>query len=198
MLSFLAVHPPRTKIAHLNRIPFDDGRSIVEFKSPLDSYLVINRLPPAASDKEVETKKVPNKANCALAPPLHWHYYQDETFHVLNGTAKFTLDGKERIANAGETVFIPKQQFHTFCNASEEIELSVEFVLEPGTRKNDEAYFSTTSIVHDKVPNLKLIFPHRKHLGLSRRLQESRTPEESSSGASLYASRQCCTCLARS
>lgn len=147
MLSFLAVNPPRTKIAHLKTIPLDDGRSTVEFKLPSDSYLVINRLPPAATDEEVATQKVPNKANCALAPPLHWHYFQDETFHVLEGTAKFTLDGKEKIAQAGETVFIPKQQFHTFCNASEETELSVEFVLEPGSRASDEAYFSKVSIL---------------------------------------------------
>ena len=145
MFSFLAVHPPRTKIAHLNPIPLDDGRSIVEFKSPSDNYLVINRLPPVATDDEVASNKVPSKSNCALAPPLHWHYYQDETFHVLEGTAKFTLGDKEKIAHAGDTVFIPRQQFHTFCNASEETELNVEFVLDPGSRADDEAYFSRTT-----------------------------------------------------
>jgi len=142
MLSFLAVHPPRTRIAHLSHIVLDNGRSTVEFKAPTDDYLVINRLPPAAADEDVERKRVPNKANCSLAPPLHWHSRQDETFHVLEGTAKFTLDGKEKIAGVGETVLIPRQQFHTFCNASEEESLSVEFVLDPMMRYHDEAYFS--------------------------------------------------------
>jgi mannose-6-phosphate isomerase-like protein (cupin superfamily) len=143
MLSFLASKPPRTKIAHLNPIPLDDGRSSVEFKPPTDRYLVINRLPPAASDQDVAAKRVPNKANCSLAPPLHWHYYQEETFHVLEGTARFTIAGKVQIASAGDVVVIPRQEIHTFCNASEETELVVEFVLDPSTRADDEAYFST-------------------------------------------------------
>ena len=142
MLSFLATHPPRTKIAHRNPIFLDDGRSYVEFKTPSDDYLVINRLPPAATDEDVAQKKVPNKANCALAPPLHWHYSQEETFHVLEGTAKFILEEEERISTAGEKVVIPIQQFHTFCNASEDEDLVVEFVLDPGARQDDEAFFS--------------------------------------------------------
>jgi mannose-6-phosphate isomerase-like protein (cupin superfamily) len=142
MLSFLATHPPRTKMAHLNIISLDDGRSSAEFKSPTDEYLVINRLPPAASDEDVSQKKVPNKANCVLAPPLHWHHSQMETFHILEGTAKITLENEQQLARPGEKVVIPVQQFHTFCNASEHEDLVVEFVLEPATRNDDEAYFS--------------------------------------------------------
>jgi quercetin dioxygenase-like cupin family protein len=145
MLSFLATHPPRTKIAHLNPIPFDEGRSSVEFKSPSDGYLVINRLPPLASEENVTQNKVSNRSNCVLAPPLHWHHSQEETFHVLEGTALFTLNRAERTASAGEVVIIPKRDVHTFRNGSEETELVIEFVLEPSTRKNDEAYFSNLS-----------------------------------------------------
>jgi mannose-6-phosphate isomerase-like protein (cupin superfamily) len=145
MLSFLATHPPRTKIAHLNPIRFDEGRSTVEFKSPSDGYLVINRLPPLASDEDVARDRVPNKSNCALAPPLHWHHSQEETFHVLEGTALFTLNGVEKTAVAAEVVIIPMRDVHTFRNASEETELVVEFVLDPSTRENDEAYFSNIS-----------------------------------------------------
>jgi mannose-6-phosphate isomerase-like protein (cupin superfamily) len=126
----------------MNPIRLDNGRSSAEFKSPSDNYLVINRLPPAATDEDVAQKKVPNKANCALAPPLHWHHSQKETFQVLEGTAKFILDNDERISTAGEKVVIPIQQFHTFCNASENKDLVVEFVLDPGAREDDEAFFS--------------------------------------------------------
>ncbi|KAH8810855.1 hypothetical protein F5884DRAFT_780575 [Xylogone sp. PMI_703] len=141
MLSFLATHPPRTKIAHLNSISFDEGRSSVEFKSPADDYLVINRLPPLGSEEDVAHDEIPNWSNCVLAPPLHWHHSQEETFHVLEGTAIFTLNGAEKVATAGEVVIIPKRDIHTFRNGSEETELVVEFVLDPSTRKNDEAYF---------------------------------------------------------
>jgi mannose-6-phosphate isomerase-like protein (cupin superfamily) len=139
MFSFLATQTPRTKVAHLNTITFDDGRSSIEFKSPTDRYLVINRWPPASSDEET----VPGQANCALSPPPHWHQYQKETFHVLSGTGKFWLEGKDILATAGEIVEIPTTAFHTFCNASKTEELVVEFTLEPSTRKRDEAFFST-------------------------------------------------------
>jgi mannose-6-phosphate isomerase-like protein (cupin superfamily) len=142
MLSFLAKHPPRTRVANLTKISYDEGRSWVEFKSPGDRYFVINDWPPAASDADVRTGNVPNKANCALAPALHWHRDQEETFHVLHGTAKFLLKGKHIVAGAGEVIVIPKKAFHTFCNASETERMRVEFVLEPTRRERDLAFFS--------------------------------------------------------
>jgi mannose-6-phosphate isomerase-like protein (cupin superfamily) len=138
MFSFLSVHPPRTKVAHLNTIAFDDGRSSIEFKAPSDRYLVINRWPPAASPSET----VPGQAKCALSPPPHWHYYQRETFHILSGTGKFMLEGENVVLRAGEIAEIPAGVFHTFCNASTTEELVVEFTLEPGTRERDESFFS--------------------------------------------------------
>jgi mannose-6-phosphate isomerase-like protein (cupin superfamily) len=126
----------------LDKIYFDDGRSSVEFKSPSDRFLVINYWPPAATDEAVRTGQVPSKANCALAPALHWHRYQDETFHVLVGTAKFFFEGEERLARPGDMLTIPKQTSHTFCNASETDELVVELVLEPSMREQDEEFFS--------------------------------------------------------
>jgi quercetin dioxygenase-like cupin family protein len=64
---------------------------------------------------------------------------------VLEGTALFTLNGVEKTAVAAEVVIIPMRDVHTFRNASEETELVVEFVLDPSTRENDEAYFSNIS-----------------------------------------------------
>lgn len=145
MLSFLAKHPPRTRIAHLSKIPFDDGRSSIEFKAPSDRYLVINRIPPA-SVQETSTDgnhTTPSPPNCALNPPLHWHSKQDEFFHVLEGKAAFFLGGRSEIAVAGDVVIIPEGQFHTFRNASQQDELVVEFVLEPQNRDRDEEFFST-------------------------------------------------------
>jgi mannose-6-phosphate isomerase-like protein (cupin superfamily) len=138
MLSFLSLHPPRTKVAHLDVITFDDGRSSVEFKPPSDRYLVINRWPPARTASDA----VPGQAKCALSPPPHWHYYQKETFHILSGTAKFMLEGEQILLRAGEVIEIPAGVFHTFCNASLTEEMVVEFMLEPGTRERDEGFFS--------------------------------------------------------
>jgi quercetin dioxygenase-like cupin family protein len=138
MLSFLSTKVPRTKASHLVTIPFDSGHSSVTFKSPSDSYLVINRWPPASSAAQT----IPGQAKCALSPPPHWHRYQKETFHVLSGTGRFMLEGEYILAKKGDIVEIPPGAFHTFCNASLTEEFVVEFGLEPGIRERDERFFS--------------------------------------------------------
>ncbi|KAF2418022.1 hypothetical protein EJ08DRAFT_599684 [Tothia fuscella] len=145
MLSFLSAQTPRTKVAHLNTIHFDNDTSSIEFKSPTDRYLVINRWPPAPSKEQT----VPGQAECALSPPPHWHYYQNETFHVISGTGRFMLEGECIDAIEGETVTIPAGAFHTFCNASMEEGLEVEFALEPGTRERDERFFRNLQTYRD-------------------------------------------------
>lgn len=148
MLSFLARRVPRTTTSHLDRLTLDGGLSAAEFKPPADRYLVSNRLPPAASAREAARLGLPHAgANSSLAPPPHRHPWQDETFHVVSGTARFTLGGggrggrTERLAGAGEVVVVPRGEAHTFCNASGDEELVVEFVLDPASRDTDEAYF---------------------------------------------------------
>lgn len=151
MLSFLAKHPPRTNISHLDSITLDGRRSAVVFKPPGDRYLVVNRLPPAVSAREAQRLGLPHPgANSSLAPPLHRHLWQDETFRVVRGTASFiTVAGRwarrgeeqRLLAGAGQVVVIPRRVAHAFCNASEEAELVVEFVLDPASRETDEAYF---------------------------------------------------------
>lgn len=146
MLSFLARRVPRKATSHLGRITLDGGLSTAEFKPPANRYLVTNRLPPAVSPQEAARLGLPHAgANSSLAPPLHRHLWQDETFHVVSGTAKFTFGrehgGTEKLAGAGEVVVVPRRMAHTFCNASGEEELVVEFVLGPSSRDTDEAYF---------------------------------------------------------
>lgn len=48
---------------------------------------------------------------------------------------------KVRLAAAGDVVVIPRQEAHTFCNASEETDLVIEFALDPMYLRTDEAYF---------------------------------------------------------
>ncbi|KAJ4390089.1 hypothetical protein N0V93_007562 [Gnomoniopsis smithogilvyi] len=146
MLSFIAKHPPRSKICHLNVITLDGGRSVAHFNpSGGQKYLVTNRLPPALSPAEAQRQGLPHPgANTSLAPPLHRHFWQDESFHIISGTAKFTVGGSRRevrLASGGEVVVIPKREAHTFCNASEEADLVIEFALRPANKRTDEAYF---------------------------------------------------------
>lgn len=47
-------------------------------------------------------------------PPRHIHHNEDESFVILTGQCKFWLEGDERIASAGESVFVPRGASHTF------------------------------------------------------------------------------------
>ena len=141
MLRWLAKSPKRTRVASLDRIFFDDGRSSITFQSPSDEYLVINRLPPASAAHSGNSL-YPPPPSCALDPPIHWHYDQIERFHILEGEVNFYLDGQVQGAGVDEGVIIPSQAFHTFRNASTTKDLVLEFVLDPPNRERDEAFFS--------------------------------------------------------
>jgi quercetin dioxygenase-like cupin family protein len=47
-------------------------------------------------------------------PPRHVHDAEDEVFVILTGSVKVWIDGAERIAGPGDSVFIPRGTEHTF------------------------------------------------------------------------------------
>jgi len=49
----------------------------------------------------------------------HIHPNSDEYFHVHTGRMMISIDGVEHIANAGETVMVPRGKAHFFRNAHE-------------------------------------------------------------------------------
>jgi mannose-6-phosphate isomerase-like protein (cupin superfamily) len=59
----------------------------------------------------------------------HIHYYQDEVFHIKKGQARIVIDGKEMIANAGDTLTVPKGKRHiAYNNKPEMLECEVDYV----------------------------------------------------------------------
>ena len=52
-------------------------------------------------------------------PGLHRHPYE-ETFIIEEGTATFTIDGEEIVADAGEIIVVPAGAAHSFVNSGEE------------------------------------------------------------------------------
>lgn len=174
MLRYLAPKvPSRTTRSNLTTIFLDEGQSNIVFnksifgnsysdfandveKARLDApntrdntgpnvgYLVFNNLPPAPSPPSH-----PHDPNSSLCPPFHIHLKEDETFHVLSGTAKFLFldqrykssrskseepepDGVgSQLVQAGGTITIPRGQIHTFRNASRSDRLELEFGFSP-------------------------------------------------------------------
>jgi mannose-6-phosphate isomerase-like protein (cupin superfamily) len=54
-----------------------------------------------------------------VGPPLHRHLAEDEHFYVIEGTAKFVVDGKEILLSAGGSAWAPRGSVHTYTNAGE-------------------------------------------------------------------------------
>ncbi|TWT45373.1 Quercetin 2,3-dioxygenase [Phycisphaerae bacterium RAS1] len=52
-------------------------------------------------------------------PPLHRHGRDDEWFFVIDGRAKFSVDGRETIVGPGGFVFAPRGCVHTFRNVGD-------------------------------------------------------------------------------
>jgi mannose-6-phosphate isomerase-like protein (cupin superfamily) len=49
-----------------------------------------------------------------FSPPRHIHTREDEVFVVLEGEARFDLDGEELVAGPGASVYMPRGVPHTF------------------------------------------------------------------------------------
>jgi mannose-6-phosphate isomerase-like protein (cupin superfamily) len=56
----------------------------------------------------------------ALAAPLHRHNREDEYSYVLEGRMGALLGDEVVVAEAGDLVFKPRNQWHTFWNAGDE------------------------------------------------------------------------------
>jgi sialic acid synthase SpsE len=46
--------------------------------------------------------------------PVHYHKVKDETFHVLDGTLEVEIDGRKKILEAGDTLWVPRGVPHGF------------------------------------------------------------------------------------
>ena len=53
-------------------------------------------------------------------PPRHWHPDQDEHFEVYEGTLTASVNGREVVLHAGDTLDIPRGTVHAMWNAGSE------------------------------------------------------------------------------
>lgn len=171
----------RSSTSHLETLEFDDGRSRAWFKhdaalassSTTQPVIAVNRLPPCLPGDEVLTASTNSAgagaANSALAPPLHYHHSQAETFLVKAGHAAFytyhppssglwsllvplsSYTCKVEVAGPEQSVLIPTGVIHTFRNASSDSDLELEFALSPTLSsssatglRNEETFFRNT------------------------------------------------------
>jgi len=68
----------------------------------------------------------------ALAAPLHRHLREDEYSYVLEGRVGALLGDEVLIAEPGDLVFKPRNQWHTFWNAGDEPARILEIISPAG------------------------------------------------------------------
>ena len=71
----------------------------------------------------------------ALAAPLHLHTREDEYSYVLAGRVGALLGEEEVFAQAGDLIFKPRGQWHTFWNAGDEPARILEIISPAGLEK---------------------------------------------------------------
>ncbi|KAF7187692.1 putative oxidoreductase patJ [Pseudocercospora fuligena] len=108
-------------------MPFHIKRTETFQAKPLQQYRGIRSTvwvqpPSGKSVLEIQTthtptalQKVPDEKNY-LTPPPHWHWYQDEFFHIRKGRYIFTLEGVDKTISASDPqpIRIPAGARHTF------------------------------------------------------------------------------------
>lgn len=67
-----------------------------------------------------------------LAAPMHRHTREDEYTFVLEGRVGATLGGREAVAEAGDLLFKPRGEWHTFWNAGNTIARMLELISPAG------------------------------------------------------------------
>jgi len=74
----------------------------------------------------------------ALGAPLHRHSHEDEYSYVITGRVGALLGDEVVSGNAGDLIFKPRGQWHTFWNASDEPARILEIISPAGF----ERYFA--------------------------------------------------------
>src|SRR5262249_22038584 len=61
-------------------------------------------------------------------PPAHIHLHQQESFEVLEGTARIQVRGKDHLLQAGDRLTVPAGTSHTWGNGGpDQVRVLIEF-----------------------------------------------------------------------
>lgn len=85
----------------------------------------------SADDSESSYEYLFLQGSPGLGVPPHVHQREDETFHVLEGSVRFVLEGKEFEAKAGDVVHLPRGTHHGFTIAGDS-DAKMSLVIVPG------------------------------------------------------------------
>lgn len=81
----------------------------------------------------------------ALAAPMHRHRDEDEYTFVLTGRIGAVLGDEELVAEPGELLFKPRDQWHTFWNAGDEPATVLELISPAGLEELFRSFGALTA-----------------------------------------------------
>jgi mannose-6-phosphate isomerase-like protein (cupin superfamily) len=130
--------PPRTQNAQNNPILYEGGRSSVTFSAPGSQYIMTHRIPPTSKEN----------GTSIIAPPFHYHIYQDEFFRVQSGKGNFyrginpsPFAVLSDDPDGQTTASVKAGNYHRFENASDTRDLVVDIQLTPESYENEQQFF---------------------------------------------------------
>ena len=82
---------------------------------------------------------------------MHRHRNEDEFTYVLNGRIGAVIEGHEVVAEAGDLLFKPRGQWHTFWNAGDEPAVCLELISPAGL---EELFRSFASLTEPPTPEV--------------------------------------------
>lgn len=81
----------------------------------------------------------------ALAAPMHRHRDEDEYTFVLTGRIGAVLGDEELVAEPGDLLFKPRDQWHTFWNAGDEPATALELISPAGLEELFRSFAALTA-----------------------------------------------------
>lgn len=81
----------------------------------------------------------------ALAAPMHRHRDEDEYTYVLTGRIGAVLGDEELVAEPGDLLFKPRDQWHTFWNAGDEPATVLELISPAGLEELFRSFATLTA-----------------------------------------------------
>lgn len=94
----------------------------------------------------------------AAREPEHIHPRQENRFHIISGKLLFLINGKEITAGPGETISVPKNTPHCFCNPfTDDAHYIQEFYPALKTDRLFETFFELAErdkLDHKGAPNI--------------------------------------------
>ena len=87
--------------------------------------------------------------------PNHYHKWEDQTFHIIEGTLEVVIGEEKMIVDSGDTIHCPRGIAHYMKNIGKENAKVISYIF-PGDWTED--FFTETSRqVKEGKPNFKLI-----------------------------------------